>query len=185
MKTRKITETATVNKDAQTIFLQAEHFHNASLLLGRFSVIHGRDLGVTQAVCSAFALELYLKSLIMINSGEPLVTHNLRKLFDKLHDEHKEAIKRYFKSKEPEMAKLFTASNQDAGYEMMPPNPDFDQQLDASADSFEILRYLHDKPRKTYSHPIGYFAYPIEDGAREAIIGIHPDWVNVRLIPSL
>jgi HEPN domain-containing protein len=168
------------HNDPKLIFVEAEQFHEASRLLGRFATLHARHVGHPSIICSAYALELYLKCLIVISGKKPPTIHNLKKLFKIVRPEDQAEIREYFRTKEPEMTRFFVSANRDAGWEMMPPKPDFDQQLKASADAFYLMRYIYEDKKKP-DHPIGYFAYPIEDGARAAILRLRPEWKGAKL----
>jgi hypothetical protein len=167
------------HNEPRQIFLQAEQFHNARNLLGRFVTHYDRPVSFPSLVCSAFALELYLKCLIAINGNGIPTTHNLRTLFKRLTMGCQENIRSYFATKTPEMTKYFAEVNRQAGYPIMPLTPDFDAQLRASADAFQNMRYVYER-REATDQPRGYFAYFIEDGARHTILQIRPEWEGRR-----
>jgi hypothetical protein len=126
-------------------------------------------------VCSAFALELYLKCLLAIDGNPIPPEHDLENLFNKLSHDHKERIKQL---SEPLMddVKLwlkegFQKANKPA------PIVDFNFVLRASKNAFEATRYLYETGIREGT---GWIADPIADGARERILELHPDWVRAR-----
>jgi hypothetical protein len=105
-------EFSIVRNDPREIFVQAEEFHNACRLLGRFAVFHGRNVGMPSSLCSAFPLELYLKCLLAIEGKTIPTIHNLEKLFNRISPLNQERIRSYFTSKASEMAKFFVTQTE-------------------------------------------------------------------------
>jgi hypothetical protein len=173
---------ARLDYDARQIFMQAEQFHNACRLLGRFAARFNRNVSIPSMICSAFALELYLKCLIILAGRKAPHIHNRENLFKLVDSDNQEKIRKFFKTQEADMSNFFNEANRQTGDEMMPSHPDFDKQLKASADAFQLFRHLHEPLRKKDNHPTGYFAYPIEEGARHAILLAHPEWEDARIV---
>jgi hypothetical protein len=86
--------------------------------------------------------------LLAIEGKTVLSIHNLELLFNRIDADHQKMIRNYFKNKEAEMVRFFSAVNREAGYDMMPPSPDFHEQLRASADAFRTMRYIYENRRK-------------------------------------
>lgn len=68
--------------DPIPIFLMGEQYRRASHHLVESEQLD--DVTMPAAVCAAFALELYFKSLVALDSGQAVRSHDLRVLFDRL-----------------------------------------------------------------------------------------------------
>src|ERR1700733_8329761 len=75
-----------INKrDPTTIFVVGEQYYQASEYLGQTAKAGSfPNVGMPAVVCAAFALELFLKCLLVMESGKLVEIHDLRKLFDKV-----------------------------------------------------------------------------------------------------
>ena len=74
--------------DPREIFRAAEQFNAAGAVL-----VRPLDLALPLSVTHAFALELYLKSLLVIETGVPARGHDLLTLFQQLPEGHKQRSK--------------------------------------------------------------------------------------------
>ncbi len=81
--------------DPALIFLQADGFSRAYNMLAdqrHLSPSEAATIGYPQIVISAFAIELYLKCLICIETGKAPRGHHLKQLFDRLSPETRRRI---------------------------------------------------------------------------------------------
>lgn len=83
--------------DPIPLFLIAEQYRRASHYLVE-SAHQGciREVTMPAAVCAAFALELYFKTLVALDSGQAAKIHDLRALFDKLAISRQQRIRDLF-----------------------------------------------------------------------------------------
>src|SRR5437588_9142048 len=170
------------------IFVVAEQFYWAGVLATRiphevaagtqhYSEI-GRDLPnmmSAAAACLAFSLELYFKCLIRMGNKPAETGHNLADLFKKVGVRHRAAIKRYFHQNADDVRRHIEREYAATGRPV--PKPLFEFVLSASKDAFTRMRYVYETgiPRDT-----GWLASDILEGARQAILAKHPDWITAR-----
>jgi len=155
-----------MSADPKTRFSTAEVFRAGSGILSR----HMPALMFPMVMCASFSLELYLKSLVLLESGEAERGHNLETLFSKVSPESQRAIRENYEKKRTEQNAMFAASK-------VPPLPktDFDFILHASAEAFENFRYAYEGIVKDQT---GWLAGPIGECVRERIMALHPEWAN-------
>ena len=178
-----VTTTATGKHNPANIFVVAEQFRFADKMLhlmldGELQYQGQRvpfDVSAPMVTCAAFALELYLKCLISMETGKaPPNRHECDYLFGLLHIDTQAAIRKYFHKEggatiafiESEFAKLGRPA----------PKIDFDYVLHASRRSFPIARYLYEGlPGEQ-----GWVAEMIMEGARAVILKRFPRWKEAR-----
>jgi hypothetical protein len=137
MKARK-------SPDPLKIFVNAERFRIADLTL-RSSQYQNVAVAVAgpALVLSAFASELYLKSLICIETGKAVFGHELQPLFKKLSGVSQKNIEDRWNAfvARPERQRIFAALKALSG-ETIP--TDLDWSLQNGGDGFVELRYIHE-----------------------------------------
>lgn len=160
--------------DPRQIFRIGEWFYLASSTLGE-RVPKTRVLFLPAIVMIAFALELYLKCLIAIETeATPPSGHNLRRLFNKLTSKTQDKIRHYFDNPteqgEINWREKMKNPPPHIPKEAFPSPYDFDSILDVSADAFVQLRYVFERKKA------GWNAHYIVKCTRQVIVEIHPDW---------
>jgi HEPN domain-containing protein len=157
--------------DPLDIFVVADQFWHATDYLRRRKK---NDVQNPIIACAAFALELYLKCLFVMEGGQPTNEHNLKKLFRKLSQPVQTEIRSYFSANSGDLRVHLENVYQRRGKN--PPKGDlFDFALRVSKNAFMNFRYLfeHGLPAET-----GWVADMIVEGARHAILRRQPDWAE-------
>jgi hypothetical protein len=111
-----------------------------------------------QIVLEAFAIELYLKCIATIETGDtPGGHHDLWRYFKRLPADSKRRITQHYKEVlEGTVAPLL----------------DIEQALKQSAEAFELFRYLYEHLDKT----LVYSASMVTTAARRRILEMQPTW---------
>jgi HEPN domain-containing protein len=153
--------------DPKDVFKTAEVFRASSAILNN----HGMPQCMfPMVICSAFSLELYLKALILVESGKPAKGHDLKDLFSKTTPESQKIIRASYETHKTKLDAMFAAVKG-----VPAPKTDFDFVLHASAKAFEHFRYAFEGLVKDQE---GWMAGPICDGVRARIVELQPDWAN-------
>jgi hypothetical protein len=157
----------------QSIFVQANGFHKASELLATTLV---NPFCMTAMVTnSAFASELYLKCLIIIETGQLMKDqHNLRKLFLKLREDTQKTIENHF---DEEMAKAPDISEEAKARlgGRIPPTT-LREALVQGGDAFIKWRYIYEDTN------LQFFAlFPLPKFLADVILARKPEWKNFEL----
>jgi HEPN domain-containing protein len=164
--------------DPGDIFVVAEQFRNGSKLLNLGQSGFPFDVRMAMMSCAAFALELYLKCLIAMETGKaPPAMHDLQKLFDRLHVSTQTKIRRYFDDNSS-LVKEFVEA-QIAKHGVKAPIVDFDYVLTASREAFQLARYIYEGG---FPAEKGWIADVIMDGARRTILDRFPDWREAKQV---
>jgi hypothetical protein len=169
--------------DPANIFIVADQFRHASKILNLTisgdMIFQGQrapfDVRVPMATCSAFALELYLKCLIAMETGKkPPEIHELDKLFTKLHNITQANIRRRFDAMSTSTIEFI--KNAFASEGKAAPKIDFDYVMKASRRAFPVIRYIYEgMPGEQ-----GWVAEMILEAARAVILERFPNWENAR-----
>jgi hypothetical protein len=167
---KKSKKPRTVKDDPKVIFQSGEMYRAASAVLGqpRFSP---RFIAPACAL-AAFSLELYFKSLIVLDNRVPPENHDLQRLFSLLSKDHQQNIRHFFKQENAKLELQFRAAEKLVGRPI--PRPNFDQILDLSKSAFVKLRYAYQTDSLRQGE--GWTAQVIWDGTRTLILKLHPDW---------
>jgi len=162
--------------DAIHVFVHAEQFRAAGKWLPEAQK-HKFPLPVDMAipVCSAFALELYFKCLLVISGSLIPPEHDLKKLFNKLIPDQKTRIRQLSETYMGDLKLWLTEEHQKIGKPI--PTIDFNFILRASKNAFEMTRYLYETG---LPQGRGWIADPIMEGARDTILELHPEWARAR-----
>jgi len=152
-------------------FRQAEAFALTALAARAKRNEVGDDAAILllpQTVCSAFAVEMYLKCWSVIEGRQPLRTHDLRDLYNDIQDvEAKRLIKLIF---EAQNGASF------ANWKLNGPDPskvpkDFEEALVFSSTAFVKIRY-----HMEYDGSVGYWLSSLPSLLRMTLVGKVPEW---------
>jgi hypothetical protein len=148
---------------AKSIYRLALSFDTAVALMQNTFANH-RNVGrliFPLSVCSAFALELYLKCLIVIEGQAAPRTHDLAALFAQLSADAQADIKRRYNE--------YRAGLPDG----FPINHDIEDALKKSARAFEKLRYVYEG---RLNEGDGWACHQVMVAVRDRIDSLHPGW---------
>jgi HEPN domain-containing protein len=167
--------------DPFRVYSQAEAFYHAAAALDRSSSPYYIQWRIPPVMCSAFALELYLKCLILLETGKWIRTHDLKKLFMKLTTDSQIFLRDQTTKKLDEINTRFTELEK-SGEPRPVHHLTFDYALDKSKDAFTIYRYLFEQS----AAPFGYWLLgPMLGAAKHRILALEPDFARYvyELIP--
>ena len=156
-------------------FKQAEAFRLAALALNR---MHKTGFAVVYCACDAFALELYLKCLLMAG-GHAGSGHDLWKLFFRLPANDQMAIRRHFgDSIFPQVVEVVNRVEMGELPRSSLDTFDFEVCLRRSATAFHKFRYFHEGLMEDGD---GWTAGGIVNATRRRILDLYPDWANLPI----
>jgi hypothetical protein len=167
--------TAIPRERAYDIFLIGEAYcYAGQTLADHIGDLPAREMRYVVTANLAFGLELYLKSLALMDVGSIRPSHDLAKLFgdlppntqDAIRDSHKE----YLKSDAHQRTCMAAKHRGEDPNKLF----EFDSSLAASNRAFEKSRYPYDPDYSDHA----YLAVPIERATRKVIIDRHPAWAN-------
>ncbi len=172
--------------DPKPIFLLAEEFKKSATLLAPQwnAALLPRDDGLRQInwppeilplhtvptiSVEAFAFELYLKSLYVIDKKKtPPFTHDTKQLFKSLDALRQSQIKKYYQEwRNSDLGKAYSKQR----------DMEFETVLEDSKDAFEYFRYIYQQPSPT-THGKGWVAGEVQVATRRVILDINPDWLQ-------
>jgi hypothetical protein len=153
----------TTKADPHDIFLSAIEFEQATRILGKLPYLV--FVGDPFAVLGAFAVELYLKCLLMLDTGASVRGHNLRKLYNSLSPKMKQHVKELYDRRRK-------------GYVAWSPYHaiNLDMLLDRCSDVFEVARYRYEKNNSKAASGSWSVIEPLRDAVKIAIWEIKPEW---------
>jgi len=96
-------------------------------------------------VICAFAAELFLKCLILLEGGTPKNTHNLLTLFEQLSAKHRALVERHWDT--GCRARKDSIDAMEKQYNVTIPR-DLKTALTDCGDAFKLLRYVYESPKK-------------------------------------
>lgn len=182
--------------DPRTVFRYAESFTVAIELLkpqfeqGRKAIdLSGRitiaDAGrfVPFATVDSFALELYLKCLMLMDRGEIKKVHGIKELFRELKLNTRQRIKNNYAdriaSQLPRMSKALKRRD-------LLRFKNFRSYLERSNRAFENIRYFFERPTRS-SPPSVYYSPDLRWAVRKSILDIMPEWAfcDESKVPTL
>jgi hypothetical protein len=190
-KTTKAKSVAVPKADPHKIFLLAESFTRALNLAGN-QMLPPSPPGVTVGglfdasdtesatmemapllILDSFALELYFKCLICIETGTAPFTHNLLHLYQSLSQSTQIRLKKHYDTfaAEPLATMRRTIKNLDGSIEAA---------LKASAEAFIVYRYVYEK---TPLAGTGYFGGAVRWAAIVLILEMRPTWTRNQPSP--
>ncbi len=165
-------------KPPHSIFVHADGFLKTAVLLNKPPGTLGFDpfFSVALVTNSAFAIELYLKCLIHIETGKLKKSqHNLRKLFGKLREETQQEIEKQFNALPINTTEYDLSNAPKEAREATESRPrNFRDALKTGAEAFVEWRYLYETDGT--SNPYGLFALPWI--LRNVILARVPAWAN-------
>lgn len=152
--------------DPEAIFRHAMMFFATDYFL-RNKVRNGpnaMDVAVPTMVLSAFAAELMLKALLLLETGKKApTTHRLDKLYRQLGHKTKRRIEALWEERARPKLKMFNVKHQRP--------TDLPNALVQCADAFERLRYGYEDPARVLYY-IGDFPWILQLYVEE----IRPEW---------
>lgn len=151
----------------KSIFFQAGAFHFAAQKLtqpGRPDI----PLMIAQTVNSSFSSELYLKSLILIETDTVPHVHDLEKLFDQLKVGTKQIIENEWNAERAKQSAVLDEIDRRAGEPITPRN--LKDTLAREGNAFEKWRYAHE-PGKLPNFSLGNLPAIL----RNHILAIRPE----------
>lgn len=157
----------------RSIYVQAKGFHKASELL---ATSLAEPFCMTATVTnSAFASELYLKCLIILETGQLMKDqHNLRKLFNKLHEDTKKTIENNFDKGMSEAPEISEEAKAQVGGRT-PPRTLW-EALEQGGDAFVRWRYIYEDDN------LKFFAlFPLPKFLEDVILTRKPAWKDFKL----
>lgn len=123
-------------------------------------------------VCSAFALELYLKCILELEGTTVPYEHDLRSLFRRASDGAQASIRAH--SVPPPMSSSGPITSPYFDHEELIEDVDFDVVLNSCRDAFTQLRYRSFSP--SLPPPTLWLGNFIVRGARAFILSAVPEW---------
>jgi hypothetical protein len=167
---RRPTSPPTLSK----MYMHAERFRIADRILRGDDVIRqlGPSIGPPTMVLAAFASELYLKCMFILETGRsPIETHELRKLFLQLSEQTRHEIENTWNdyTSRPERIQLYETIEH-ARERSIP--RDLRWSLRSGNDAFVGLRYAHEEQHADTIFFLGDFHIMV----RAAILRRCPEW---------
>ena len=152
---------------ARAVFKQACAFVSVRERITEQKELVGRDLMLIYPTLAleAFAIELFLKCLLLLQGEEPPRTHNLAKLFRDLHPNTKRSIVDQWDNGP---RKKIVELGKKLGFPTDLPN-----SLVRCGDAFEELRYAFEDPEK-----IVFYLGDLPRLLLDQIAAAKPDWVS-------
>jgi hypothetical protein len=159
----------------QMIFNHARAFNRSSLIIHNNG---GLECTVAMVTNNALANELYLKCLIIMETGDRvLFEHDLRKLFVQLAGDTKTDIARRFNRDYAAKQALALINNPEFA-EMVKRGPkNFDEALDSGARAFIDWRYIYEGD--SFGKPYALLELP--NILEQLILERKPSWDNFKL----
>jgi HEPN domain-containing protein len=153
----------------------AEQYFAAHKALEKYmSEINSRGVNIPNVVLMAFSVECFLKTILLLDKGSFLRSHNLIELFDDIGDENRKAISDFndqFVAACPHAQKI-KKKNPNAKY-------DIRTLLRDSAESFKDIRYMWENEHKFIPATFGWGLDGVLFALRKRILEIRPEWKEV------
>lgn len=162
--------------DPSKIYMKADGFSAAHDLLARAEVpIHVRMLtGTAGIVLSALACELFLKCLVLIETGKLERGHHLKHLFDRLEMNTKRSIRSIWDAEiVPRQKLLWDAFERETGSKI---SRDLPTALSRSKGAFEKLRYSYEGDVENIDYVLNELPWIL----KRVILARHPEWKQLR-----
>ena len=163
------------------IFQHATHFHESDHRLRNSVPQDGPDqwplVAHPSMVLSVFASELYLKSLLCLETGKVPRTHNLKALFRDLSPAARRRIEELWDAYavHPDRQKTWAAIRaKPGGHEL---RTDLAYALDVGADAFRELRYIYEEGGSKF------LLHDFHNLVRQVILERMPWWGSIRPAP--
>jgi hypothetical protein len=174
--------------DAHRIFQLARSFEDAAKLLATDSnpksigAVSSMAVAATSAhrtipslVNAAFSLELYLKCLRCIETGNVVRGHNLTELFEALTAPTRQAVMAAYVRR---CGVTSTVDGRDylIGFSGALANSTIEELLDGTADTFQKLRYAFEMPPGAMVGSVG--AVTAVEAIKDVIFSMRPTWTQ-------
>ncbi len=158
--------------------MHAERFRIADHVLRGDAVLEevGASVAGPSMVLAAFASELFLKCLFVIETGRaPPEVHELRKLFLQLSEDARAEIEDSWNEyvSQPKKANIYEMIERSVG---RPIPRDLRWSLRVGGDGFTGLRYAHEPQHAKTTFLLGDFHFMV----RQAILRRRPQWSKLR-----
>lgn len=161
-------------KREKFILKSADAFEEASVLALKHATQDQNQtfyLALVYVVNASFAVELYLKCLLAVESGQIPETHNLKDLFNQVSRESRAKIKKRHNKLAPDHSVL-------SGFrERLGIKIDLDSLLEDGQDVFKHFRYLFEGVRSR-TKPIGFGLELFGRIVRNRILDLRPEWLS-------
>lgn len=175
-----------IRYDALTAFIGAEAFwRGADTILKKMEAISpDNDLMLACSTNQAFALELYLKCLFLLDHRRrPPQTHDHVKLYARLSSKTKHAIQAHFDPTEGQ--RVLDLWHRQRGRAGQAPRYTIKYALESGRHTFNLMRYLHEvamrgaQPRKREG--ASWIGPPVVEAVRQTILSRHSNWRGAKL----
>jgi HEPN domain-containing protein len=152
---------------AKRAFVSAESFLEvAKVLLDAVEQGHTRILTLALATNSSFALEMYLKSLLLVENGDAPRTHDIHDLFHAL----KESTRRDLTTDHDKWVSEHPGFVEQATKEGLP--TDLEELLKLGKDAFSKFRYSHEKIPSETNWGLNALSFCVS----QRLLQLHPEW---------
>jgi hypothetical protein len=166
--------------DPLLIFKQANCFYQALTILCNVepeNVQLAVTIGDPVMVTGALTIELFLKCLVCIETGEVPKSHHLRELFDKLNDTTRTRIQRTWDNdilmhRRAEWDQIEAGMGQKIAR-------DLPGALTAASKSFERIRYSYEGN----TADLQYFLQDLPQLLRRVVVELKPEWKGQDKVP--
>jgi len=172
---RAETAKARKNPDPLKIFMNAERFRVADLVLRRVPDQNtAAAIGGPALVLSALASELYLKCFICLENSALAHGHDLHALFKLLSERTRRNIERRWNAyvATPQRQRIYAALRTISGKDV---STDLEWSLKNGASGFVDLRYIHELDNQGSKFVLGELPQLL----REEILMLKPEWTNL------
>jgi HEPN domain-containing protein len=161
----------------QSIYVHARGFHQASEYLATTLGKPNPMAGAAVVINSAFASELYIKCLILLEKGQLIKDqHDLGKLFRQLHADTQTMIETPFDAEMARGPEISDATKAMLGARRPPRT--LREALAEGADAFVRWRYLYETDDSRHR----FFAlFPLPKILNAVILGRKPGWSNFAI----
>jgi HEPN domain-containing protein len=163
--------------DPLKTFMNAERF--------RISDRHLRSVGDLQLlnvmgtpamVMGTFAIELYLKCILLLEKGAASDTHHLQALYRDISEETKAKLVALWKAEVPKQEPFWAEIEKQSGSKF---SRELNETLKDGSRAFTELRYLHEKDKPDCSFRLTNFPEML----RQVIVEMKPEWAKLRHSP--
>jgi len=161
-------------KREKFILKSADAFQEASILALEHATEHKEQtffLASVYVVNAAFAVELFLKCLLAVESGQIPETHNLKDLFNQVSKESRGKIRKRHNERALNHAVL-SGTRERVGIKT-----DLDSLLEDSQDVFTHFRYLFEGVQNR-TKPLGFVLDLFGQIVRDRILDLRPEWLS-------
>jgi HEPN domain-containing protein len=161
-------------QDPLHIFAQAKSFAKAAGVLSKVEdPAIMVDMAGPSLTLAAFASELYLKCLLVLQGSRPPNIHDLKKLFDRIEPEMQQTIERIWDTHVQIKQQYWEKVR---AYIKKPFSLDLRSALEQGGRGFEVIRYSYEQSQEDF----GFVLSDLPRVLQIAILEIKPEWARVR-----